>query len=76
MFEDLFGWRDFGFGWLQDRSGGWCWPVREGLAEVAVAGVCGRDGQALPFGEPLGERSGRKPRPEAMVSVSSRNMSA
>jgi hypothetical protein len=57
VFEDLFGWRDFGFGWLQDRSGGWGWPGREGLAEVAVAGVCGRDGQALPFGETLGERS-------------------
>jgi len=55
VFEDPFGWRDFGFGRLQDRSGGWCWPGREGLAEVAVVGVFGRDGQALPVGQLGGE---------------------
>ena len=30
-------------------------PGREGLAEVAVVGVLGGDGQALPVGEPFGE---------------------
>ena len=32
-------------------------PGRERLAEVAVVGVLGRDRQALPVGEPLGERA-------------------
>jgi len=36
---------------LQDGVPGWCWPAREGLAEVAVVGVFGREGQALPVGQ-------------------------
>jgi hypothetical protein len=46
----------FRFGRPQDRSGGWCWPGREGLAKVAVVGVFGLDGQALPVGQLAGQR--------------------
>jgi hypothetical protein len=31
------------------------WPEREGLAQVAVGGIFGGDGHALPVGELLGE---------------------
>ena len=41
---------------LQDRILAWSGPGRERLAEVAVIGVFGGDRQALPFGEPVGER--------------------
>ena len=47
------------FGWLQDRVLIRPRPGRECLAQVAVIGVGGGDGQGLPPGEPLGERAVR-----------------
>ena len=58
-FEDLRGWPDFRFWRLQDRVSGEPRPGRESLAEVAVIGVLGGDGQVLQVREPLGERAVR-----------------
>jgi hypothetical protein len=46
---------DLWFRRLQDRIAGGSRSRREGLAEVAVVGVFGRDRQALPVGQPGGE---------------------
>ena len=54
--EDLRGRADLGLGRLQDGVPGRSWPGRERLAEVPVVGILGRDRQALPFGERVGER--------------------
>jgi hypothetical protein len=54
--EDLRGGPDLGLGRLQDGALGRSWPGRERLAQVPVVGILGRDHQALPFGERLGER--------------------
>ena len=55
-FQDPLRWLDLGLGRLQDGGPAWCWPAREGLAEVAVVGVFGGDHQALPVGQLVGER--------------------
>src|ERR1700683_1123304 len=44
--EDLRGWADLGFGWLQDGVVAWPGPGRERLAEVPVIGIFGRDGRS------------------------------
>src|SRR5260370_15598751 len=54
-FENLKRRPDLRLGWLQDRVSGGPGPRRERLAQVAVPGVLGGDGQALAGGEPLGE---------------------
>lgn len=54
--QDLRGRTDLGFGWLHDGVPGRSGPGRERLAQVSVAGILGRDSQALPFGECVGER--------------------
>jgi hypothetical protein len=55
--KDLRGRADLGFGRLQDGGPGRPGPRRERLAQVPVAGILGRDGQALPFGERARERA-------------------
>jgi len=44
-------------GRLQDGVFGRSGPGRERLAEVSVAGIFGREGEALAFGERAGERA-------------------
>lgn len=56
VLEDLRGWRNLGHWRLQDRLPGWATPGWEGLAEIAVVGVFGWDGLALPVCQPVGER--------------------
>src|SRR5947209_675332 len=56
-FQDPPGWFDLALGRLQDGVPGWCCPGREGLAEIAVIGILGRDRQALPGGQLAGERA-------------------
>jgi hypothetical protein len=58
-FEYLRGRPDLRFGWLQDRIPGTPGPGRERLAQIAEAGIRGGDGQALPVGQPPGERAVR-----------------
>jgi hypothetical protein len=58
-FEHVRGRPDVWLGRLQDRVPARTRPGRECLAKVAVPGVFGGDGQALPVGEPLGERAVR-----------------
>src|SRR6516225_3672909 len=53
--EDLPGRADVRFGRLQDGVPARSWPGRERLAQVPVTGILGRDPQALPFGERVGE---------------------
>jgi hypothetical protein len=70
--EDVRGWRDLGFGRLQDRVVAGAGPGGESLAEVAVVGVRGRDRQALPVPEPVGEGAaggGQVLDPLACISV-------
>src|ERR1700733_3864237 len=55
--KDLRGRADLGFGRLPDVGPGRPGPRRERLAQVAVAGILGRDGQALPFSERARERA-------------------
>jgi len=50
---------DLRFGWLQDRVPVRPGPGRERLAQVPAIRILGRHGQALPVGEPLGERAVR-----------------
>jgi hypothetical protein len=54
--EDLRRRRDLGLGRLQDGAPGRSWPGRERLTQVPVAGILGRDRQALPLRERAGER--------------------
>ena len=53
--EDLRGGRDLGLGRLQDRLSARAGPGGECRTQVAVVGVVGRDGLAVPVGEPAGE---------------------
>jgi hypothetical protein len=58
-FEYVRGRPDLRPGWLQDRIRAWPRPERKRLPQIAIAGIRGGDGQALPVGEPLGERAVR-----------------
>jgi hypothetical protein len=58
-FEDQRRGLDLGLGRLQDRAIGRSGPGRERRAELPVVRVLGRDQQALPVREPVGERAVR-----------------